>query len=1067
MKRSRSHAFLRTHRRTIAALSFGLAFSLTVAYAVPPSSPYNPGETLDPSCIPGSSNCTTSIFPDQSSHAGEYLTTDGTNVSWASVGGGGGTPTLDDVTTSGNNTTNAITVGSLTVSGFGTTIAAPTNLIAIQTCADGCNYFADGVTGSPRNYRVYSYKTISGSRIYSSYITLSSDFTDDGSNTNYDVIVSWDAVSGADGYRVLLYDPNYYISNYGVGYDTTSTSFVDDGCGNVCFSGALLATKVSPSASYSNTNTINGGLNVSGPIVMQGNTINTTDSFAVTIGANNALVGSNNLFVGNGAASGATDTVANSTFIGFEAGQNTTYAYYSNFFGNQAGSDATNAGNSNFFGKLAGNGATSANYSNFFGFQAGNGATNAYLSNFFGSTAGYLATSANYSNFFGFQAGNGATNANNSNFFGQEAGRQATNASNSFMVGFETGYLATNANNSNFLGNRAGQNATNANNSNFIGNRAGVGAANAANSIFIGQQAGYTDIVDNSVSGSSILIGSFTNTNGFKNSLLLGSGTSGSPIYNTKANQFMLAPTITEARWRGIDYTFPSAQAAGSGYVLSNNGSGILSWVASGGGGGTLQNAFDASVTAGDFPTISSGSNTLNVSNSGTNGSGFKGTGSGLFGNGLNGVASQFGYGVLGQSTSGTGGYFTGAVGVIGESLEGSNGVEGISNGGYAGLFITLPTSTNSVIPVIAVRRSTTGTPANGIGGSIDFIVDSSGGGNVSNQLISKWTDATDATRTSEFSITGVNSGTTATLFRIEGDGKTGIATTAAPSYTLDVGNSSVSGIVAQFTNSTGSCTINPTTTSLSCSSDETLKKNITSLNTSDDTSPLGQTSRETILSAVMNLRPVTYNWNPENDTDPKHTGFIAQEVKDIFPDLVTQDPTTNLYSLNYIGLMPYTIKAIQEMDIKIESIDNLTAGTDENPTFADRLVAWFANAGNGIKKIFAGEVHTDQLCIGATCVTETQLQHLMQLEQTQSGTTVYIVPTTDPIIETTEGDTPNDPTIKYATDPLPLDPIPDSLDEDHVNKSDTNPVPDVVSDPAPDSTPVESPPATTETATL
>ena len=61
--------------------------------------------------------------------------------------------------------------------------------------------------------------------------------------------------------------------------------------------------------------------------------------------------------------------------------------------------------------------------------------------------------------------------------------------------------------------------------------------------------------------------------------------------------------------------------------------------------------------------------------------------------------------------------------------------------------------------------------------------------------------------------------------------GSVGIGNTA-PGYLLQVGNASVSGIVARFQNSTGTCDINPTTSSLTCSSDRTLKKNITPLDT-------------------------------------------------------------------------------------------------------------------------------------------------------------------------------------------------------------------------------------------
>ncbi|NTV21962.1 MAG: DUF5011 domain-containing protein [Candidatus Yonathbacteria bacterium] len=50
-----------------------------------------------------------------------------------------------------------------------------------------------------------------------------------------------------------------------------------------------------------------------------------------------------------------------------------------------------------------------------------------------------------------------------------------------------------------------------------------------------------------------------------------------------------------------VTYTLPTAQAGGSGYVLSNNGSGILSWVAGGGGGGM---AIGGAVTSGTLGSI-------------------------------------------------------------------------------------------------------------------------------------------------------------------------------------------------------------------------------------------------------------------------------------------------------------------------------------------------------------------------------------------------------------------------------------------------------------------------------
>lgn len=148
--------------------------------------------------------------------------------------------------------------------------------------------------------------------------------------------------------------------------------------------------------------------------------------------------------------------------------------------------------------------------------------------------------------------------------------------------------------------------------------------------------------------------------------------------------------------------------------------------------------------------------------------------------------------------------------------------------------------------------------------------------------------------------------------------GRVGIGTTSSL-YSLTVGNAAISGVVARFQNSTGYCDINPTTTSLTCTSDRRLKKNITSLNS------------ETVVNNIFNLNPVTYNWLNENDASSTHAGFIAQEVQPLFPDLVSADQDGTL-SVSYGGFIPYIIQSIKSFrsDITTEMI---CVGTNENKT--------------------------------------------------------------------------------------------------------------------------------------
>ncbi len=306
-----------------------------------------------------------------------------------------------------------------------------------------------------------------------------------------------------------------------------------------------------------------------------------------------SIVNSSNLFSTGLAGTGSgVATATNSIFFGDSAGGGATYASDSNFFGQGSGYNSTSAYYSNFMGSGSGAFSSDANNSNFFGTNAGNSSNRANNSNFLGNFAGADAADANNSNFLGFSAGRYSYGASNSNFFGSNAGYYAPTASNSNFMGFASGYSASYSNDSNFFGQYSGQNAAYAAYSNFLGSYSGQNATKAANSIFIGQNAGKNDTIDNTTSTNdwSILLGYNTNTGGFKNSIILGGSTDGYPIYNTTNNQFLLAPSVTEMRLRGVNYSLPADQATSAGDVLTNDGFGGLTWAAGGtGGGGSSQ----------------------------------------------------------------------------------------------------------------------------------------------------------------------------------------------------------------------------------------------------------------------------------------------------------------------------------------------------------------------------------------------------------------------------------------------------------------------------------------------
>ena len=183
---------------------------------------------------------------------------------------------------------------------------------------------------------------------------------------------------------------------------------------------------------------------------------------------------------------------------------------------------------------------------------------------------------------------------------------------------------------------------------------------------------------------------------------------------------------------------------------------------------GTL--AGDRTVSTGGFTTTWSGSNdnetSFSVTNTGTtSASAIAGTASGTTSVGVTGTSTSY-IGVFGNSTSNTGvqGQSSSGVGVIGVSASGA-GLRGQNN----------PSSNNAVENVLTLgRTSSSGAGANGIGSAIQYELETATNGNsqTAGSLAFQWTDATAATRTSQFEIYGVNSGTTARKAAVSGSGQ-------------------------------------------------------------------------------------------------------------------------------------------------------------------------------------------------------------------------------------------------------------------------------------------------------
>ena len=71
---------------------------------------------------------------------------------------------------------------------------------------------------------------------------------------------------------------------------------------------------------------------------------------------------------------------------------------------------------------------------------------------------------------------------------------------------------------------------------------------------------------------------------------------------------------------------------------------------------------------------------------------------------------------------------------------------------------------------------------------------------------------------------------------------------------------------------------------------------------------------------SIFSLRPVSFNWKADNRED---LGLIADEVKEVYPQLVKSDAEGNALGVNYSKLTSVLIKAVQDLSARISSLEN------------------------------------------------------------------------------------------------------------------------------------------------
>lgn len=125
-----------------------------------------------------------------------------------------------------------------------------------------------------------------------------------------------------------------------------------------------------------------------------------------------------------------------------------------------------------------------------------------------------------------------------------------------------------------------------------------------------------------------------------------------------------------------------------------------------------------------------------------------------------------------------------------------------------------------------------------------------------------------------------------------------------------------VSGINALTVGGTGLFNGDVTANSFTTASDKRFKKNIEPV--------------ESITDKLFKVQSYSYSFNNDfpdkNFDDKKHFGFIAQEVREVFPNLVREiDPEKHL-GVNYIEFIPLLLQSYKEEQQKVADLENRIA---------------------------------------------------------------------------------------------------------------------------------------------